>query len=224
MLTSFRAPARLVALMALTAGLTLLAVAALAHHATGGEVVQRIAARGGLLAVLGLVPLLIVRPPQPDLRRLSAVAVGLWPFCAFGAFLWWQIGLSHEQREACTVARDAEACETLAHRRHRRGHHDDAAILHDAACTLERGRSCFSLGGLRLQGHLGAPDPVGARAEFERGCLLDHPQACARLGTMRRLGQGGPVDTDGARDALQAACRASNANACAELELIDAPP
>lgn len=220
MATRLLSALRLLGCLLATAGACILGTGWLAHSTHPADIASRMIAVGSLALPAGIILLAVARPRASDARRLLAVTVGLWPFAAFGAFLWWQIGLSTEQRHACITEANAEACERLAHRRHRRGHHADAAELHERACSLDRGRSCFSLAGLALHGHLGDRDPGTARRWLSAGCALEHPESCARLGALKRLGQGGPADPEGAQQALDIACQAGIANACAERDLI----
>lgn len=181
---------------------------------------------GGLTAALTLLPLFFLRPGLgPGWRPLFALALGLWPFLAFGAFLYWQIHLSAEQSEACLEAADAEACETLARKRQRRGNYEDALRYHAAACALDAPRACTSLAAMHRRGLAGTPDPDAALQALEHACeTLAFSPACAPLADLLLDPHSSAHDPERARSLLTSRCNEGDAEACERLRLHHAAP
>jgi len=182
-----------------------------------------LAATGLWLGPLLVVVSLVVKPrPGLTYKQLTAVAVGLWPFAAFGTFLYWQIGMSSEQLTRCDAG-EARQCEILATRKERRGKFDEAAPLFGKGCELGALRSCHHYATMLRAGRgLPAANSAEALTLFTASCANDEALSCLFAGSMHKRGEAGPADTAQAQTFFARGCALGLASSCAEVELLTA--
>lgn len=170
---------------------------------------------------LGLVfvPLALLIKPRGHgtVRKLMAIAVGVWPFLAFGLFLRWQITMSAEQMALCE-AENWRECERLAIRREKRGRFDDAQPLFARACEGGIARACTNAGAMMRDGRGTAPSATGAAELLVAGCDGGDPLACQLLGQIYKRGGDLPADPERSLAFFARACEGGLASACAEVE------
>lgn len=177
---------------------------------------------GWITGAVGLVGFLAVRgPTRLGGRKALILAVGLWPFFAFGDFLAWQIMMTQEQEALCEGG-DAERCHALGVRKQRREGPEVALPYFERACTLEHADACFA-GGSILARAQNAPQEAFDR--LERACALGRALACSEAGRLARRSPAIELSNEALHALFQQACEHGIANACAERDqLVTASP
>lgn len=188
-----------------TSALFVAGVGLLDHFAGASERGQAMLRWGGPAGLACAVAALLVAPRTRRARaRLAIVALGVFPFATFGAFLLWRVGVSAEQLAACEAG-DGAACRDLAERKERRGRPEEAAPLLVAGCEHDDGRACTALA---------IQDPAHPEAEtrMQRGCELGVALACVELAN-------DATDTTARLALLGKACDLGDASACERARL-----